>query len=91
MSDVEKEGVPIVLDMGSSFTKAGFAGEESPTTVFPTVVGRPRRNIISPMGRAPKVGEEALKMEYMRKYPIEHGIVTSWDDVDAIWNHLFYR
>ena len=21
------------------------------------------------------------------KYPIEHGIVTNWDDMENIWNH----
>ena len=25
------------------------------------------------------------------KYPIEHGIVTSWDDMEAIWHHTFYN
>ena len=24
-------------------------------------------------------------------YPIEHGIVTSWDDMEKIWHHLFYN
>jgi len=25
------------------------------------------------------------------KYPIEHGIVTSWDDMEKIWHHTFYN
>merc|ERR1719266_1955670 len=25
------------------------------------------------------------------KYPIEHGIVTNWDDMDKIWHHTFYN
>lgn len=24
-------------------------------------------------------------------YPIEHGIVTNWDDMEKIWNHTFYH
>ena len=24
------------------------------------------------------------------KYPIEHGIVTNWDDMEKIWHHTFY-
>ena len=24
------------------------------------------------------------------KYPIEHGIVTDWDDMEKIWHHMFY-
>ena len=23
------------------------------------------------------------------KYPIEHGIVTNWDDMEKIWHHTF--
>eukprot|EP01084_Bolivina_argentea_P020744 38555_1 len=25
------------------------------------------------------------------KYPIGHGIVTSWDDLEKIWHHTFYN
>merc|ERR1712142_233885 len=25
------------------------------------------------------------------KYPIEHGIITNWDDMEKIWNHTFYN
>jgi len=25
------------------------------------------------------------------KHPIEHGIVTNWDDMEAIWHHTFYN
>ena len=24
-------------------------------------------------------------------YPIEHGIVTNWDDMELIWHHTFYN
>uniref|UniRef100_Q7M3B0 Actin beta (Fragments) n=1 Tax=Sus scrofa domesticus TaxID=9825 RepID=Q7M3B0_PIG len=44
---------------------AGFAGDDAPRAVFPSIVGRP--------------------------YPIEHGIVTNWDDMEKIWHHTFYN
>ena len=25
------------------------------------------------------------------KYPIEHGVVTNWDDMEKIWHHTFYN
>ena len=25
------------------------------------------------------------------KYPLEHGIVTSWDDMEKVWHHTFYN
>lgn len=37
------------------------------------------------------VGEEALAKRGVLTltYPIEHGIVTDWDDMEAIWNYCF--
>merc|ERR1719228_1997071 len=25
------------------------------------------------------------------KYPIDHGVVTNWDDMEKVWNHAFYN
>jgi actin beta/gamma 1 len=36
----------IVVDLGSAFCKAGFAGEVSPKTIIPTVVGRRRQSLV---------------------------------------------
>jgi actin-related protein len=32
----------IVCDNGSGMVKAGFAGDDAPRAVFPSIVGRPR-------------------------------------------------
>uniref|UniRef100_A0A672NV38 Uncharacterized protein n=2 Tax=Sinocyclocheilus grahami TaxID=75366 RepID=A0A672NV38_SINGR len=42
MSDYK---TPIVLDTGSGLIKAGFADQDLPTTVFPTVIGRPKYEV----------------------------------------------
>ena len=39
---IDQEITAIVIDNGSATMKAGFAGDDAPRTVFPTVVGRPR-------------------------------------------------
>merc|ERR1712039_718092 len=33
---------PIVIEIGSTFARAGFAGDEAPRVIMPSVVGRPK-------------------------------------------------
>ena len=50
----------LVLDPGSGMTKAGFAGDDAPRAVFPTIVGRPRhKSVMVGMGQKDAyVGDE---------------------------------
>jgi actin len=32
----------VVIDNGSSWCKAGLSGDEKPTSIFPSIVGRPK-------------------------------------------------
>lgn len=78
----------LVIDNGSHKCKVGFAGDNSPRSVFPSVVGRPRhQGIMVGMGREDTfVGEDAqIKRGILSlKYPIEHGIVTNWVDMEKV-------
>jgi len=48
------------------------------------------------MGTAKKdcyIGDDAQAKRgiCLIKYPIEHGIITNWDDMEKIWHHTFYN
>ena len=87
--DVYDDLCGIVIDNGSGSIKAGWAGDDYPRVVFPSVVGHSRGH----RDNSYYVGDEAQsKRDILSlKYPIQRGIVTTydWDDMEKIWNHAF--
>eukprot|EP00993_Chasmostoma_nieuportense_P001174 NODE_2078_length_1285_cov_360.510363_g1977_i0.p1 GENE.NODE_2078_length_1285_cov_360.510363_g1977_i0~~NODE_2078_length_1285_cov_360.510363_g1977_i0.p1 ORF type:complete len:395 (+),score=92.32 NODE_2078_length_1285_cov_360.510363_g1977_i0:52-1185(+) len=91
----DAEAQALVCDNGSGMVKAGFAGDDAPRCVFPSIVGRPKTEGAM-MGTAKKdayIGDDAQSKRGILfiKYPIEHGIVTNWEDMEKIWHHTFFN
>lgn len=79
----------MVIDNGSGFIKAGFGGDASPTSIFPTYVGRPKH-----LGRGMNtsyVGDEAQNFlgNMTLEHPIKHGIIEDWYNMEKIWEYTF--
>eukprot|EP00105_Crassostrea_gigas_P011939 XP_011427782.1 PREDICTED: actin [Crassostrea gigas] len=92
---VEDDIACVVIDNGSGMCKAGFAGDDAPRAVFPAVTGRPRYDIVM-AGMGSKdcyIGDEAQSHRGVLSlnYPVEHGVVNNWDDMEKIWHHTFYN
>ncbi|XP_051501416.1 POTE ankyrin domain family member E-like isoform X7 [Myxocyprinus asiaticus] len=85
----------IVLDTGSGLMKAGFADQDLPTTVFPTVIGHPKYEEImnGSVDREVYIGHDAQHMRGVLtlKYPIRSGVVRNWDEMEMIWHHAFQQ
>ncbi|NXW41320.1 ACT1 protein, partial [Nyctiprogne leucopyga] len=83
----------VIFDIGSGQCKAGLSGEQAPRSVISTVVGYPKFKLVM-FGVSHKdcyVGEEAQSKRGILSftYPMENGIVTSWDDMEKIWSYLY--
>jgi actin len=84
----------IVIDNGSSWTKAGFAGDDVPRSVFPTVISPPDHSGEMP-GMARKkayvgVNAQSKCSPSTLRYPIESGVVTNWDYMETLWHYTLY-
>ena len=81
----EQHKVPIVIDNGSYLMKVGLAGEDTPRSIFPTIIGY-------------KLGQNTPyfweKSQDQKDYldiihPIEHGIISDWGEMEKIWEYTF--
>lgn len=107
MDDDTLYNQPVVLDNGSGNIKAGFAGEEKPRAYGPAMVGRPKyqkimagsllsateeslsryNNSEAYVGSVAQQNRGLLKLNY----PLEHGVVTHWDDMERLWHYTYTK
>jgi len=86
---------PIVIDNGTGILKAGFAGDQIPKINFPNYIGRPKHTRIMAgalendlfLGKFADENRGLLSI----RYPMEHGIVNDWNDMEKIWQHVYSK
>merc|ERR1719333_1975301 len=90
MSEDEKPA--IIMDNGTGMMKSGLSGTDAPTVTFASCVGYPKNKAMMTGGNKEYyVGEEAQQKRgiLVLKFPLEHCVITNWDDMEKIWAHTF--
>ncbi|KKL78442.1 hypothetical protein LCGC14_2024790, partial [marine sediment metagenome] len=89
----------VVLDIGQFSSKIGFAGGDTPSQVFLTMVGKPKYQNIGVNYEAREsqknelyVGDEIQSIGlYKIFHPIEKGIIVDWKHFAHIIDYIFYN
>ncbi len=96
------ESEVIVVDMGTGFIKAGYSGEDLPRVVIPTVIGEHENTSAEDSANngdskparvvSKKIGNEAYvnQSDHELYTPITGGIVTDWDRMTQLLDHVFH-
>lgn len=83
----------IVIDNGSGLIKIGTSGDKEPRFIYTNIIGRAKAKSVM-IGAGQRdffVGEEAQAKRGILsiRYPVEHGIIKSWEDMELIWKHAY--
>eukprot|EP00512_Aurantiochytrium_limacinum_P006605 CAMPEP_0171512420 /NCGR_PEP_ID=MMETSP0959-20130129/1576_1 /TAXON_ID=87120 /ORGANISM="Aurantiochytrium limacinum, Strain ATCCMYA-1381" /LENGTH=424 /DNA_ID=CAMNT_0012050227 /DNA_START=323 /DNA_END=1594 /DNA_ORIENTATION=- len=100
MSFPEKPAV--VIDNGTGYTKMGYAGNCEPNYIIPTLIANPlsdsgtRGTVRNAEGLGDLdfyVGNEAQQhaSSYQINYPIKHGIIENWDNMEKMWQRCIFK
>lgn len=93
---------PVVIDNGTGYTKAGYAGNVEPNFIVPTLIANPLENqrsganIRNSEGLGDldfHIGNEAQKnaSSYQINYPIKHGLIENWDNMEKMWQRTIFK
>ena len=81
----------VVVDVGSGIWKAGLNIQSQPDLSFSAIVGRQKYKHVSNQGSSIYVGSfaQSKRGALTLSYPIQHGIVQDWEDLERLWDHTF--
>ncbi|EDQ89073.1 uncharacterized protein MONBRDRAFT_37166 [Monosiga brevicollis MX1] len=82
-----------VVDVGTGYTKLGFAGNDQPSYIMPSTIAV--REKAPPTGIEDldfHIGDEASSASgYSVKYPVRHGIVEDWDLMEKFMEQVIFK
>ncbi|XP_075056672.1 actin-related protein T3 [Mixophyes fleayi] len=85
----------IVIDNGSGLIKVGVSGDKEPRFIYTNIIGRAKARSVMIGGGQKEyfIGEEAQAKRGILsiKYPVEHGVITSWEDMELVWKHIYFH
>ena len=83
---------PIVIDNGFCNTKVGFSGQESPKSVFPTIIGLPKEGVqvIGGKNKDFFVGYEASTKSDLLELKSLFESESTREDLERIWHHCYF-
>jgi len=86
-----------VVDVGTGYTKLGFAGNTEPQFIFPSQVGiRESANVGGKVYQGLDdldfhIGNEAVRPNYASKWPLRHGIIEDWDLYERFMEQIIFK
>jgi actin-related protein 2 len=88
---------PIVCDNGTGFVKTGYSGDNFPSLIFPSMIGKPLMRSEEEFKdvelKDVMVGDECAKYRSMLEtsYPVDNGIVKDWEGMKHLWDYTFFE
>jgi len=89
-----------VIDVGTGYTKMGFAGNNEPQFIMPSAIAVKETARVGD-GRVTRgvedldfyIGDEAMRIgnPYTVKYPVRHGLVEDWDLMEKFLEHCIFK
>ena len=88
----EEERIAIIIDNGSGYFKAGFSGEEKPSTILPSIVGYPNfKDCMKVVNKTEFfIGDKAKENRGVLNYCniIKRGTIIDWDNIEKIYKFI---
>jgi len=88
----------VVIDNGTGYTKMGYAGNCEPSFIIPSLIGTKDPSKVRGNWKGVEdldfwIGDEATARsnEYTINYPIRHGVVENWDNMERYWQRCIFK